>query len=235
MKLDRKIAIITGVSKGIGLETARYLLDKGMIVAGWSRSQPALAHKHFKHYSVNISDPASVQAAYQATLKDLGNEIAVLINNAGIGYEGPIEEMEIEQWKAMFDVNVHGVFYVSRLVIPHMKQLEEGHIINIASIAGITGVENMAGYSGTKFALRGISHAMFKELRNYGIKVSCIYPGSVQTHFFESIDSVTPNENMLQAQDVAETIAFLLESHPNCLHVDVELRPLRPKGKVQKA
>jgi short-subunit dehydrogenase len=231
MRLERKVAVITGVSKGIGLETARYLLDKGMVVAGWSRSKPELAHKLFKHYAVDIADEESVQQAYEATIKDCGKEIAVLINNAGLGYEGPLEETPVAQWKEMFDVNVHGLFYTSRLFVPHMKELNEGHIINIASIAGLNGVENMSGYCGTKFAVRGISHSMFKELRNFGIKVSCIYPGSVQTHFFDTIDSVTVNENMLRPQDVAETIVHLLESHPNCLHVDVELRPLRPKGK----
>jgi short-subunit dehydrogenase len=129
---------------------------------------------------------------------------------------------------------VHGVFFASKLIIPYMKPQDEGHIINIASLAGLNGIENMAGYCGSKFAVRGITHALFKELRNYGIKVSCIYPGSVQTSFFDSIDSVEVNENMLRPNDVAETIVNLLESHPNALHVDVEIRPLRPKGKPTK-
>jgi short-subunit dehydrogenase len=234
MKLDRKVAVVTGVSKGIGLETAKYLLDKGMHVAGWSRTAPELKHPSFKHYSTDMSDFKSVEEACKKTVKDFGSEIAVLINNAGLGYEGPLEYMDVAQWKEMFDVNVHGVFFASKLIIPYMKPQDEGHIINIASLAGLNGIENMAGYCGSKFAVRGITHALFKELRNYGIKVSCIYPGSVQTSFFDSIDSVEVNENMLRPNDVAETIVNLLESHPNALHVDVEIRPLRPKGKPSK-
>lgn len=154
----------------------------------------------------------------------------ILINNAGLGYEGAMDEMPLEQWHEMVNVNINGVFYSSRHAIPDFKQKQESHIINISSIAGTNGIPNMSGYCGTKHAVRGISHSMFKELRQYGIKVTCIYPGSVQTNFFDPIDSVTANENMMQPEDIASTIIHCLNSPPNYHHVDIEVRPLKPKG-----
>jgi short-subunit dehydrogenase len=112
-----------------------------------------------------------------------------------------------------------------------MKAQDEGHIVNISSIAGTLGIEQMAGYCGTKFAVRGISQTMYKELRNFGIKVTCIYPGSVKTNFFDKIPTVTVNDNMMMPEDLAATIVHCLKSHPNFHHVDVEVRPLRPLGK----
>jgi len=115
-----------------------------------------------------------------------------------------------------------------------MIDLEEGHIVNIASIAGITGIEKMAGYCGSKFAVRGISHSLFKEVRNFGIKVTCIYPGSTNTNFFDEFEGVNANENMMRPEDVASSIIHVLNTHPNYHVVDVEMRPLMPKGKPNK-
>jgi len=131
----------------------------------------------------------------------------------------------------MFDTNVHGLFYCSKIVIPEMKNLGEGHIINIASIAGTNGVENMAGYAATKHAVVGISHSLFKELRNDGIKVSCVCPGSVKTHFFDDLEGVNAHDNMMKPEDIASTILHILKSPPNYFHADIEVRPLMPKGK----
>ena len=101
----------------------------------------------------------------------------------------------------------------------------------MASIAGLNGVANFAGYVGTKHAVRGISHSLYMELRDFGIKVSTIYPGSIQTHFFDDIPGMDAHEHMMQPADVALTIVQTLETHPNYFVVDVECRPLRPKGK----
>jgi len=231
MDLQNKAAIVTGSSKGIGLETTKALLEAGCLVAGWSRSGTDIEHPNFHSIKVDVGDLKSVESGYQETVQKIGDDIRVLINNAGLGFMGDFDTMPIEEWKSMFNINVDGVFYCSRQVIPNMKKQDQGHIVNIASIAGITGIEKMAGYCGTKFAVRGISHSMFKELRNYGIKVTCIYPGSTQTNFFDEIDAVTANDNMMRPQDIAETIVQVMQTHSNYHVVDVEMRPLRPKGK----
>jgi NADP-dependent 3-hydroxy acid dehydrogenase YdfG len=229
MDLKNQVAIVTGSSKGIGLATVKALLSKGVKVAGWSRSETAIDHPNFNYYQADVGNQESVAAAFAKTKNDFGT-IAILINNAGLGFTGNLDELPMEHWHAMFNINVNGIFYCSRLVIPEMKKLGYGHIINISSIAGMTGIEGMSGYCATKFAVRGLSGAMFKEVRNFGIKVSCVYPGSVNTNFFDSIESVQANANMMKPEDIAGTIIHFLETNPNYLPVDIEVRPLKPKG-----
>ncbi|HSJ66218.1 MAG TPA: SDR family NAD(P)-dependent oxidoreductase [Anditalea sp.] len=231
MDIAGKIAVVTGVSKGIGYEIVAQLLEKGVIVAGWGRSHPDLYHDNFQFFPCDVSDELSVEQAYQQTVAKFGKDIRIVINNAGYGVSAPIEDMTSEEWRSMFDTNVHGIFYVSKRMIKNMKKQDEGHIVNISSIAGLNGVKNFAGYSGTKHAVRGISHSMYMELREWGIKVTTIYPGSVNTNFFDTIEETQANENMIRAEDVAQTVIHTLETHPNYFVADVECRPLRPKGK----
>lgn len=231
MELQGKVAIVTGCSKGIGLATVLALLDSGVKVAGWSRTAPDLRHDNFKFYAVDVRDIDSVNDGYNATVKDFGEDIAILVNNAGLGYGALIEEMPVEEWIQMFETNVNGMFFCSQMVIPQMKAMGEGHIVNIGSIAGTTGTEKLAGYCGTKFAVRGISQAMYKELRDYGVKISLLNPGSVQTPFFDGIDFLQVNENMMKAEDIADAILYLLQTSVNLHPVELELRPLMPKGR----
>lgn len=231
MEIKDKVAIVTGVSKGIGLEVVKILLEKGVIVAGWGRNQPDIAHSNFHFFTCDVANEESVEEAFQATKAKLGEDIRILINNAGFGVAGPTETFSSEDWKAMFDTNVHGIFYTTKRLIPSMKAADEGHIINVASIAGLNGVNQFAGYVGTKHAVRGISHSLYMELRDFGIKVSTIYPGSVRTHFFDEIPGMEAHENMMRPEDVAMTIVQTLETHPNYFVADVECRPLRPRGK----
>jgi short-subunit dehydrogenase len=231
MELKNKIAVVTGVSKGIGLELVKLLLEKGAIVAGWGRTKPEFTHQDFHFFACDVSVEEQVEKTYLATVGQLGFDIRILVNNAGFGVAGAFESMSSEDWKSMFDTNVHGIFYVSKRLIPGMKAADEGHIVNIASIAGLNGVANFAGYAGTKHAVRGISHSMYMELRDFGIKVSTIYPGSIQTNFFDKIEGMQSHEHMMRPIDVAHTIVQTLETHPNYFVADVECRPLRPRGK----
>ena len=229
MELQGKLAIVTGVSKGIGLETVKRLLDAGMYVAGWGRTNNDIKHKNYQYFKTDVSDWENVQSSYQATKKELGVP-AVLVNNAGFGIQGLIHEMEVEDWKAMFDVNVHGLFYCIKVAAPDMIANESGHIVNISSIAGTNGVKTMSGYVGTKHAVTGIGHSIFQELRDYGIKVTTIYPGSTNTHFFDDMEFANANEHMMRPQDIAQSIHDALNTHSNYHVVDVEVRPLKPKG-----
>lgn len=231
MKINQQKAVVTGVSKGVGLEVVKLLVAKGSIVAGWGRKAPDFKHPNFHFFSCDVSQEDQVEKAYLETISKLGTDIRILVNNAGFGIAGKFEEMKSADWKSMFETNVHGIFYVSKRLIPAMKSVDEGHILNVASIAGLNGVANFARYVGTKHAVRGISHSMYMELRDFGIKVSTIYPGSIQTNFFDSISGMDANENMMRAEDVALTIIQTLETHPNYFVADIECRPLRPKGK----
>jgi len=230
MDLTGKVAIVTGASKGIGRATVEALLARGAAVAGWGRSAPeGLVHDRFQFFACDVRDEVAVAEALTNTVRELGPEIHVLVNNAGLGISGPVDGFKSEDWKLMFDTNVHGTFFCSRAVLPQMKRQQLGHIINIASIAGTTGIENMAGYCATKFAVRGFSQSLFKEVRNDGIKVTCISPGSTQTNFFDDIPGATANDSMMSPVDIAGFIVYSLETPFNFHVVEVEMRPLQPK------
>lgn len=235
MNLENKLAVVTGVSSGIGLATAKALLENGAVVAGWGRRSGSIEHPNFFFIEVDVRKQEAVERAYQQTVERAGQSVSVLINNAGLGKQGLLEEQSVEDWHLMFDTNVHGLFYCSRVVLPAMKKQDEGHIVNIVSLAGLNGVEKMSGYCATKFAVRGMSQSLYKEVREFGVKVSCIYPGSVNTNFFDDFQNTTAPENMMQPEDIASTILHVLQSPPNYHHVDIEVRPLRPKGKPQAA
>jgi NADP-dependent 3-hydroxy acid dehydrogenase YdfG len=229
MLLKGKNAIITGSSKGIGLSATEVLLRKGCRVAGWSRTPAPVQNENYLHVETDITNLEWVEKSFEETLKAFG-QIDILINNAGIGYMGDFEELETDKWHKMFDVNVHGMYYCTRMVIPGMKEKGYGHIVNIGSIAGTTAVKDMVGYASTKHAVTGLSHSLFMEVRSFGIKVTCIYPGSVKTNFFDKIDDIEVHDGMMRPSDIADTIVHVLESPPNYHHVDIEVRPLKPKG-----
>ena len=233
MEIKGKIAIVTGVSKGIGLETVKQLLEGGCIVAGWGRTSPEIQHKYFHFFKTDVADWENVQGSYQSTKEALGTP-TILVNNAGMGHQGLIHEMPVEEWREMFDINVHGLFYCIKVSVPGMIEQDGGHIVNVSSIAGTNGVKTMSGYVGTKHAVTGISHSIFQELREYGIKVTTIYPGSVNTNFFDNIEFANANDNMMRPEDVATSIVQTIQTFDNYHVVDVEVRPLWPKGRPNK-
>ena len=229
MKTQNKTAIVTGASRGIGLAITKALLKEGIKVAGWSRNAPEeLTHGHFFHFEVDLTKELSVQHAYEQTVNELGQDIPILINNAGMGYRGNLEDTPVEKWKYLFDLNVHGVFYVTRLVLPQMKARQEGHIINISSGAGTHGIAGMSCYCGTKHALVGISHSLHQEVRDYGIKVTCLSPGSVQTRFSQASGQPPSKKNSLLPEDLAASIVHILGCPQNFHYTDLEVRPLQP-------
>ena len=230
MDLTGKVAIVTGASKGIGRATVEALLARGVTVAGWGRTAPAgLVHDRFQFFECDVRDEHAVAEALTNTQRELGPDIHVLVNNAGLGIAGSVDGFSSDDWRLMFDTNVHGTFFCTRAVLPLMKRQQLGHVVNIASIAGTTGIENMAGYCATKFAVRGFSQSLFKEVRNDGIKVTCLYPGSTQTNFFDDIPGTAINDSMMRPEDIASAIVYSLETPDNFLIVDMEMRPLQPK------
>lgn len=229
MNLQNKVAVITGANRGIGLECAKQLIEKGAKVYGICRSSCDFADPNFYCIKADVGNHDAVVAAFQQVFA-LHKHVDILINNAGLGYFGLCEEISIAQWQEMFNTNVNGIFYCTREVLPGMKEKGEGHIVNISSIAGLEGYQQVSGYCATKFAVRGFSDALYKEVRDQGIKVTCVYPGSVKTDFFRHNDNITPHDNMLMPWDVASQIVFALESPANYHNVNIEIRPLKPRG-----
>lgn len=228
ISVEGKVAVITGASSGIGLFTTKAFLEAGINVAGWQRSEANIDHENFLNVTCDVSKPESVKQALEQTLEKFGR-IDILINNAGFGFFGKLHETSDEQWHAMFNVNVHGVFNCTKAVVPTMIKQQNGHIVNISSIAGKVAVVEGAGYSATKFAVTAMSHAMFRELRQYNIKVSVVYPGSVNTHFFDNVDHKLNAEDMIQPEELAQSLLQLVSTPPDYLPFELEVRTMRAK------
>jgi len=230
MELQGKVAIVTGVSSGIGRAVAEALLAKGLLVAGWGRHAPAdFTHENFQFFTCDVRDEHSVIEAFTNTQRELGSEIQVLVNNAGIGKFGAVAGFNSEDWHDMFDTNVHGLFYCTRVVLPQMQQQGSGHIVNVASLAGTAGSANMAGYCATKYAVRGFSDSLFKEVRPQGIRVTCVMPGSVETNFNGAAPGSEPNPHKMQPEDIAAAIIHALEAPQATMISEIQLRPTNPK------
>lgn len=235
MDIDSKTAIITGASSGIGAEFSRSLINKGATVYGLARSTDKLQTireklgEQFMPVTMDITDHDAIETWIEKTFSDQ-NEPDILINNAGLGRFGDVDKLSLEDWEAMVQTNLSGIFYMTRQIVPLMKQNESVcHIINIASIAGKIGNPQLTGYNASKFGVRGFSEALFKEVRYDGIKVTCFYPGSIATNFFGQTDMET-HPNMMQPDEVADVLINVLETPDNFLINDVTMRPLNPKN-----
>ncbi len=225
MDLSGKIALVTGANKGIGLALVKQLCQAGARVHGICRSGCSYSHPSYTCHHADVR----VWEQLQAVIEDIG-QVDVLINNAGLGYFGLCEDMEIGQWDEMMDTNVKGMFMACKCVLPGMKTRGMGHIVNIASTAGLEGYVQVSAYCATKFAVRGFSDALYKEVREHGVKVTCVYPGSVKTDFFRHNEAITPHDNMLMPEDVAAQIVYALQTPVNFHNVNIEIRPLKPRG-----
>ncbi|MBI1184461.1 SDR family NAD(P)-dependent oxidoreductase [bacterium] len=232
MNLENKQIVVTGVSRGIGLALCKLLTSKGAVVYGWGRNQPTdFEHKSFHFISCDIQKEDSVNAAAATTLQQSKGRIDGLVNNAGLGYFGYLESQPMHEITTMISTNLLGVIYATRSLLPQMKAQKSGHIINISSIAGIEGYQQVSVYCATKFAITGYSDALYKELRDFGIKVTCVHPGSTQTNFFDNVQSIDAHNNMLQPEEVAANLCFVLEQSGNFLTNSLVFRPLNPRPK----
>lgn len=235
MKLTDKIAIVTGASSGLGYEFSKALINKDAKVYGLARSEKKLESiadefgSNFSAVKMDIIDFNSLKSWVDSTFSE--NYLPdILINNAGVGLFGGIDELSPDQWNTMLQTNLTGVYNLTHLIVPFLKKNRTiAHIINIASVAGLVGNPSISGYNATKFGLRGFSEALFKELRYDGIKVSCLFPGSIATNFFDNVDGIDVHDKMMRPEDVAETVIYLLETADNYLINEITMRPLMPK------
>lgn len=230
MELHGRSAVITGVSKGIGYYTALALLEKGVTVFGLGRNNNDISHANYHFIPCDVRNIGSVEQAFAQVFAKTNKQLHILLNNAGLGYFGFLEDMKPEEWQEMYETNVNGIFHTCRMALPVMKQQKHGHILNIASTAALEGMPQVAAYCGSKWAVKGLSESLFREVRDFGIKVTCIYPGSTKTDFFRNSANIKPHDYMLMPQDLATAIVQALEMPDNFHTVNLEIRPLQPKG-----
>lgn len=236
MDLSNKIAIVTGGTKGIGHAIAQALAGAGAHVAITARSEAELSTAvsqlnkevsgRVTGYVCDVRDYEAVKTVFKEFAKDSGG-LDILINNAGVGIFAPVESMSPEDFRAVLETNLFGVFYCCHEAIPLMKQQGGGYIINISSLAGANPHPKMAAYNASKFGLNGFSEALMQEVRHDGIKVSYIMPGSVNTHF----GGDEPDDEkswQLQPEDIARVVLDLLAHDERSLPSRVEIRPSKP-------
>ena len=236
MELKGKAAIVTGSTKGIGRAIAEALVREGADVCLSARDADEIERAvdelgelgggRVTGAVCDVRDHEGVRALFAHTVAEFGG-VDVLVNNAGVGHFGRVEEMPPEDFRAVIETNLFGVFYCCREAIPLMKQRGGGYIINISSLAGANAHPRMAAYNASKFGLNGFSEALMQEVRHDRIKVSYVMPGSVNTAF----GGDTPDESkswQLQPADVARVCLDLLRHDEWSLPSRVELRPSRP-------
>ena len=239
MDLADSVAVVTGASSGLGAHLSRTLAQRGATVFGLARNTDALERLRddigdaFHPLPCDVRAEDQVKAAFDE-VREVGGRLDVLVNNAGLGQFGPVDELPLEEWDVQMDTNVRGVFLCTREAVPTMREQNEetgfgGHIVNVASIAGLLGNPNLTAYNASKFGVRGFSEALMKEVRDDGIRVTCLYPGSIDTNFFD-VAGADMTDNPLEPEDVAATVLHVLESPANHLISEVVLRPLRPRG-----
>lgn len=231
-----KTALITGGSKGIGYGVAEVLIKEGIRVAITSRTAEAAEkaaselNKIREGYALGIESDvrnlASQQQAVDVVLKTWGR-IDYFIANAGVGHFAPIQTLSAEQWNEMIDINLTGVFYSIKASLEALKATK-GYFISIASLAGTNFFASASGYNASKFGLVGFTQAIMLDLRNEGIKVSTIMPGSVATYF----NNHEPNEAdawKIQPEDIGQIVSDLIKMPARTLPSKIEVRPTMPK------
>lgn len=185
---NKKVWFVTGASKGLGLQLVRQLVRDGHQVAATSRNTRALTEAIGSHngwllpLTVNLADDSSVAAAMQEAHKTFGR-LDVIVNNAGYGIGGSIEELTDEETRAAFDVNVFGTLNVIRQAMPYLRQQQSGHIINISSIAGFAGATGWSVYAATKAAVNALSEVLLADVQEFNIHVTVVAPGAFRTSF----------------------------------------------------
>jgi len=233
MNVDGKIAVVTGASSGLGAALANALVTKGAIVYGLARNAEKLGAienklgENFISVVIDITKQKEI-AIWASNIFSSSHFPDILINNAGAGYFAKIDELSLERWHEMINTNLNGAFYITSSIVPLMKQNQNTcHIINIGSILGKSARAESTAYSATKYGMQGFSEALFKELRSYKIKVTCVNPGSIDTGFFED-SGIPAHGNMLQPKDIAAFIIHIIETPDNVLVDEITMRPLIP-------
>jgi NAD(P)-dependent dehydrogenase (short-subunit alcohol dehydrogenase family) len=219
-KLDSRVAIVTGASKGIGRAIARHLAREGADVVVSARNQDALEEASSEigaeggkvmAKTADVTDPAQVEALFAASMKCFGR-LDILVNNAGAFDGGPIDELSVEAWDHVLAVNLRGPFLCTRAAMRIMKPQRQGRIINIGSISAQRVRPHSAPYSASKFGLWGLTQVTALEGRDHGITCCCLHPGNVYVER-RNTDQPEDAEPMMSVDSIAE-VALLMATLP---------------------
>lgn len=206
---NQKVWYITGASKGLGLALVKQLLSEGKKVAATSRSIEDLKKAigdadNFLPLQVNLLSEESIEKSIQATVGQFGR-IDVVVNNAGYGLAGALEELTDAEARQNFDINVFGSLNVIRKILPYLREQQSGHIFNVSSIGGFTGAFPGFGiYCATKFAVQGFTESLAEEVKPFGIKATIVSPGYFRTDFLKGSSLSVPKNQLQEYKTVRE-------------------------------
>ena len=232
--LEKKVAIVTGAGRGIGKAVSVALAKAGcrVVLAARTREQIETVQLeiisqggHALALPADLTVDEDIQRLVEATQTKWG-AADILINNAGWGKRAPVVSANLTDWDQTFRLNLRAPMVLAKALLPNMIAKGEGAVINIGSVSGKTGEANGAAYSASKFGLIGFTQSLYEEVREHGIKVAVILPGFVDTPL------IPPNRQldrskMIQADDIAQTVLFVLTSPASCCPVEITVRPQR--------
>ena len=236
--LESQVAVVTGAARGVGAAVAKKLAEMGahvVLVArnveqlNQVRDEIARAGGNASVHACDLMDAAAVEALGQAVVAE-HKRCDILVNNAGVGLQGkPLHEVSPEEWDLVFNTNLRGPFLMVRALAPLMIAARGGHIINISSLAGKNPLPKGAAYAASKWGLNGLTYSVAEELREYGIRVSAVAPGSINTDFGDHAGrgaaSGKDPKKKLQPEDVAAVVAELVTQSPQSFVSEVLMRP----------
>jgi 3-oxoacyl-[acyl-carrier protein] reductase len=235
--LKGKTALVTGAGKGIGRAIALALATEGVHVGIVSRSENdlLLVAAAIKELGVkaavavaDVSNIEAVNAAVESIQKELG-AIDILINNAGIGAFGKFLELEPAEWENQIKVNLFGVYYTTRAVLPQMIERKTGDIVNISSTAGLKGAAITSAYSASKFAILGLTESLMQEVRKHNIRVTALTPSTVVTDMAINANLINNNEEkLMHPEDLAELIISQLKLNRRVFVKDASIWSTNP-------
>ena len=236
--LRARVALVTGASKGIGRATALRLAQDGanMVIAATSNDLLEKVKGELEGLGAesiavrcDVTHLSECEDLVQQALNRFGH-IDILVNNAGVGFSGKIVDSDPKEAEQMVKVNILGVYYMTRLVLPSMIEQGRGDIVNIGSVAGLKYSPNFAIYSATKFAVRAFSEALRNEVQQYNIRVTLVHPGMTKTAFFDSFTkggSPVPVDKgeILRPEHIADAIHLALTRPDGCALNEMTVRP----------
>jgi NADP-dependent 3-hydroxy acid dehydrogenase YdfG len=228
--LTDKVAIVTGASRGIGRAVALLLAVQGAKVVCVARSAEELEEVALKTAGLavpaDVSDETDAQHVVDEALRHFGR-VDILVCNAGIGSFNLLEHFTAADWDQMYAVNVKGTFLMCKAILPHLKAQHSGHIVGITSDVARRTFQHGAAYGSSKYAQDALLSTLRKEVRSFGIKVSTIYPGLVDTYFNDSKPgSPDAEKTHLKPADIAQTVRYILEAPAHVVIDELMVHPL---------
>jgi len=234
-RLDTKIAIVTGGSQGLGRAVTETLAQAGatVVIGDVKVEQATKVAQELREQGLaiascqlDVADETSVQHLVQWVEQEYG-QLDILVNNAGTDVTKPIEDLTVQEWDKVLDINLRGPFLMAKAALRLMYQQKRGHIINITSTAAKRAWPNATAYHASKWGLLGLSHALFTEARAHQVKVTAIVPGGMQTAFILERFPDTDLNNLQNPRSVAETILYTLCLPPETIIPEVTVLPMR--------